>query len=194
MDQERTKGTSSASSPTAGSSKNSFKSQQRHHEHNYTNPSIDDTSITITKVCSLSEGSTLGERESPRIRSSSRSQSKGDAGEGNQRTAGMRASSGSERSAEVKNKVIKKDVFNRIRRSEEELQKAAEMVRGGMTFQTASDTFNIPISTIRFYMARRGILPQRRRGRGSSGVRDDDLIHPPFEIIHYRLPDIDKPI
>lgn len=50
---------------------------------------------------------------------------------------------------EVKNKAAKKDVFNRIRRSEEELQKAAEMVRGGMTFQTASDTFNIPISTIR---------------------------------------------
>lgn len=51
--------------------------------------------------------------------------------------------------SEVKNRVIKKDVFNRIRRSEDELQKAAEMVRGGMTFQTASDTFNIPISTIR---------------------------------------------
>ena len=49
-----------------------------------------------------------------------------------------------------KSKAIKKDVFNRIRRSEEELQKAAEMVRGGMTFQTASDTFNIPISTIRY--------------------------------------------
>lgn len=53
-------------------------------------------------------------------------------------------------SVEVKSRVIKKDVFNRIRRSEEELQKAAEMVRGGMTFQTASDTFNIPISTIRY--------------------------------------------
>lgn len=171
MDQEKTKGTSSASSPTAGSSKNSFKSQQRHHEHNYTNPSIEDTSITITKVCSLSEGSTVTGREGPRIRNSSRSQSKGDANEGNQRTTGTRVrrqppegvirsirnterrnalqGSGSERTSEAKSKVIKKDVYNRIRRSEEELQKAAEMVRGGMTFQTASDTFNIPISTIR---------------------------------------------
>lgn len=55
---------------------------------------------------------------------------------------------------DVKNRVVKKDVFNRIRRSEEELQKAAEMVRGGMTFQTASDTFNIPISTIRYCLSR----------------------------------------
>jgi len=46
----------------------------------------------------------------------------------------------------------KKDPLNRIRRSEAELANAAEMVRGGMTFQTASDTYNIPISTIRYYL------------------------------------------
>ncbi|KDR13085.1 Protein bric-a-brac 2, partial [Zootermopsis nevadensis] len=56
----------------------------------------------------------------------------------------------------------------RIRRSEAELTKAAECVQKGMTFQNVSDIFNIPISTIRFYMARRGILPQRRRGRTAS--------------------------
>lgn len=56
----------------------------------------------------------------------------------------------------------------RIRRSEDELQKAADCVVKGSTFQTVSDRFGIPISTIRFYMARRGILPQRRRGRSSA--------------------------
>ncbi|KAG8226362.1 hypothetical protein J437_LFUL007719 [Ladona fulva] len=53
----------------------------------------------------------------------------------------------------------------RIRRSEDELKKAADCVGRGMTFQNVSHIFGIPISTIRFYMARRGILPQRRRGR-----------------------------
>lgn len=53
----------------------------------------------------------------------------------------------------------------RIRRSEDELMKAADCVGRGMTFQNVSHIFGIPISTIRFYMARRGILPQRRRGR-----------------------------
>ncbi|KAJ1520998.1 hypothetical protein ONE63_004068 [Megalurothrips usitatus] len=58
----------------------------------------------------------------------------------------------------------------RIRRSENELRQAAECVVKGSTFQTVSDRFGIPISTIRFYMARRGILPQRRRGRSSSST------------------------
>ncbi|KAK3928816.1 Midasin [Frankliniella fusca] len=56
----------------------------------------------------------------------------------------------------------------RIRRSEEQLRQAADCVVEGSTFQTVSDRFGIPISTIRFYMARRGILPQRRRGRSSA--------------------------
>ncbi|CAO1407113.1 unnamed protein product [Diamesa serratosioi] len=53
----------------------------------------------------------------------------------------------------------------RVRRSEALLNQAAECIRSGQTFQTVSDTFSIPISTIRFYMARKGILPRRKRGR-----------------------------
>ncbi|XP_058467397.1 uncharacterized protein LOC131440285 [Malaya genurostris] len=53
----------------------------------------------------------------------------------------------------------------RVRRSEATLRQAAECVSRGETFQTVSDMFNIPISTIRFYMARKGILPRRKRGR-----------------------------
>lgn len=37
----------------------------------------------------------------------------------------------------------------RVRRSEESLSQAAEFVRTGQTFQQVSDTFSIPISTIR---------------------------------------------
>nr|CAI5838865.1 unnamed protein product [Callosobruchus analis] len=57
----------------------------------------------------------------------------------------------------------------RIRRSDEELRRAAECITRGQTFQTVSDQFNIPISTIRFYMARKGILPRRKRGRACAG-------------------------
>lgn len=82
----------------------------------------------------------------------------------------------------------------RIRRSEEELQKAAECVQKGMTFQNVSDIFNIPISTIRFYMARRGILPQRRRGRvshsGQSSLQSNQTQPPSYMLLHYKLPDI----
>ncbi|XP_044739531.1 protein tramtrack, beta isoform isoform X2 [Chrysoperla carnea] len=56
----------------------------------------------------------------------------------------------------------------RIRRSETELRQAADCITRGQTFQNVSDQFNIPISTIRFFMARKGILPRRKRGRGSS--------------------------
>uniref|UniRef100_A0A182JZB8 HTH psq-type domain-containing protein n=1 Tax=Anopheles christyi TaxID=43041 RepID=A0A182JZB8_9DIPT len=74
----------------------------------------------------------------------------------------------------------------RVRRSEELLKQAAEYVSRGETFQNVSLKFDIPISTIRyvsinptpdhlancavpnilsFYMARKGILPRRKRGR-----------------------------
>lgn len=55
--------------------------------------------------------------------------------------------------------------IQRIRRSDAELLSAADSICKGMTFQKASQTFNIPMSTIRFYMARKGMLPSRRRGR-----------------------------
>lgn len=53
----------------------------------------------------------------------------------------------------------------RIRRPEATLQEAAQCVSRGETFQRVSTMFGIPISTIRFYMARKGILPRRKRGR-----------------------------
>lgn len=53
----------------------------------------------------------------------------------------------------------------RIRRPEATLQEAAQCVSQGETFQRVSTMFSIPISTIRFYMARKGILPRRKRGR-----------------------------
>uniref|UniRef100_A0A336LRU3 CSON002451 protein n=1 Tax=Culicoides sonorensis TaxID=179676 RepID=A0A336LRU3_CULSO len=53
----------------------------------------------------------------------------------------------------------------RIRRPEATLREAAQCVSRGETFQKVSTMFNIPISTIRFYMARKGILPRRKRGR-----------------------------
>ncbi|CAB0043617.1 unnamed protein product, partial [Trichogramma brassicae] len=43
----------------------------------------------------------------------------------------------------------------RQRRSEAELKLAADLVSRGMTFQVASEQYSIPISTIRFYMARK---------------------------------------
>ncbi|XP_049883804.1 uncharacterized protein LOC126379175 isoform X3 [Pectinophora gossypiella] len=58
-------------------------------------------------------------------------------------------------------------INKRIRRSEVVLRQAADCVSRGCTFQTVSEQFNIPISTIRFFMARKGILPQRRRGRST---------------------------
>lgn len=79
----------------------------------------------------------------------------------------------------------------RIRRSEAELTKAAECVQKGMTFQNVSDIFNIPISTIRFYMARRGILPQRRRGRTAS-TQHSNSGSSQFMMMHYKLEDINK--
>uniref|UniRef100_A0A182R758 BTB domain-containing protein n=1 Tax=Anopheles funestus TaxID=62324 RepID=A0A182R758_ANOFN len=64
------------------------------------------------------------------------------------------------------------NVGRRVRRSEEILKQAAEHVSRGDTFQNVSLKFDIPISTIRyvsiietFYMARKGILPRRKRGR-----------------------------
>ncbi|CAG9861202.1 unnamed protein product [Phyllotreta striolata] len=92
----------------------------------------------------------------------------------------------------------------RIRRSDEELRRAAECITRGQTFQNVSDQFNIPISTIRFYMARKGILPRRKRGRacaGPMGVGVSGMpitttsynspaspIGPPYHIVHYKLP------
>lgn len=60
--------------------------------------------------------------------------------------------------------------LRRIRRSEESLEQAAKCVSKGQTFQTVSNMFNIPVSTIRFYMARKGILPKRKRGRGAANT------------------------
>ncbi|KAF7284067.1 uncharacterized protein LOC143193110 isoform X2 [Rhynchophorus ferrugineus] len=92
-------------------------------------------------------------------------------------------------------------VSKRIRRSDEELRRAAECITRGQTFQMVSDQFNIPISTIRFYMARKGILPRRKRGRscapsmgmGSMPVSNtytspSSPIGPPYHIVHYKLP------
>ncbi|KAJ8956279.1 hypothetical protein NQ318_015015 [Aromia moschata] len=91
----------------------------------------------------------------------------------------------------------------RIRRSDEELRRAAECITRGQTFQTVSDQFNIPISTIRFYMARKGILPRRKRGRACAGPIGMGMgpipisttynspaspIGPPYHIVHYKLP------
>ncbi|XP_017780118.1 PREDICTED: protein bric-a-brac 2 [Nicrophorus vespilloides] len=93
----------------------------------------------------------------------------------------------------------------RVRRSDEELRRAAECITRGQTFQTVSDQFNIPISTIRFYMARKGILPRRKRGRACSGASmspsispsvansygssgNTSPIGPPYHIVHYKLP------
>lgn len=98
---------------------------------------------------------------------------------------------------------ISGSVNRRIRRSDEELRRAAECITRGQTFQNVSDQFNIPISTIRFYMARKGILPRRKRGRACSGPMGSvnmsmpltttynspaSPIGPPYHIVHYKLP------
>ncbi|XP_030755148.1 zinc finger protein 131 isoform X2 [Sitophilus oryzae] len=92
-------------------------------------------------------------------------------------------------------------VSKRIRRSDEELRRAAECITRGQTFQMVSDQYNIPISTIRFYMARKGILPRRKRGRScapsmgmgsmpvtTSYTSPGSPIGPPYHIVHYKLP------
>uniref|UniRef100_A0A2A4K6Z2 HTH psq-type domain-containing protein n=1 Tax=Heliothis virescens TaxID=7102 RepID=A0A2A4K6Z2_HELVI len=78
----------------------------------------------------------------------------------------------------------------RIRRSEVELRQAADCVSRGLTFQTVSEQFNIPISTIRFFMARKGILPRRRRGRSTAPNRPCSSPEPPFHMQHFKLPDM----
>ncbi|KAM3956060.1 uncharacterized protein ACR2FA_010009 [Aphomia sociella] len=77
----------------------------------------------------------------------------------------------------------------RIRRSEVVLRQAAECVSKGLTFQTVSEQFNIPISTIRFFMARKGILPKRRRGRNTQ-LKPCTSPEPPFHMQHFKLPDM----
>ncbi|RLU18180.1 hypothetical protein DMN91_010423, partial [Ooceraea biroi] len=81
----------------------------------------------------------------------------------------------------------------RQRRSEEELKQASDMVARGMTFQVASEKYKIPISTIRFYMVRKGILQRRKRGRGSSSLgmnsQPDSPASPPYHMMNYRLPE-----
>lgn len=68
--------------------------------------------------------------------------------------------------------------IQRIRRSDAELLSAADSICKGMTFQKASQTFNIPMSTIRFYMARKGMLPSRRRGRRISQGMEQNMQQP----------------
>lgn len=97
------------------------------------------------------------------------------------------------------------NTYKRVRRSEASLAQAAKCVSKGQTFQTVSNMFNIPVSTIRFYMARKGILPKRKRGRGSSNsavmtgaVMSHAIDHikrsssppmePPFQFVGYKLP------
>ncbi|XP_011350677.1 protein abrupt isoform X2 [Ooceraea biroi] len=63
----------------------------------------------------------------------------------------------------------------RRRRSEKELKQASDMVACGMTFQRSSDKYKIPISTIRFYMARKGMLKKRKRGRASLGTSSQPI-------------------
>ncbi|XP_053951480.1 transcription factor GAGA [Anastrepha ludens] len=63
--------------------------------------------------------------------------------------------------------------LKRVRRSEASLAQAAKCVSKGQTFQTVSNMFNIPVSTIRFFMARKGILPRRKRGRGASSAANN---------------------
>lgn len=80
-------------------------------------------------------------------------------------------------------------INKRIRRSEQVLRQAADCVSRGLTFQTVSEQFNIPISTIRFFMARKGILPRRRRGRCTQASRPSSP-EPPFHMQHFKLPDM----
>lgn len=80
----------------------------------------------------------------------------------------------------------------RQRRSEAELKQASDMVVRGTTFQVASEKYNIPISTIRFYMDRKGILKRRKRGRGSANVgasisQPSSSGSPPYNMMNYRI-------
>lgn len=88
---------------------------------------------------------------------------------------------------------IFKGYQRRQRRSEEELKLASDMVSRGMTFQVASEKYKIPISTIRFYMVRKGILQRRKRGRGSSNLgmnsQPGSPASPPYHMMNYRLPE-----
>ncbi|XP_008557959.1 probable serine/threonine-protein kinase mkcB [Microplitis demolitor] len=82
----------------------------------------------------------------------------------------------------------------RQRRSEAELKLASDMVARGKTFQVASEKYNIPISTIRFYMVRKGLLQRRKRGRGSTNIgasnsQPGSPATPPFHMMNYRLPE-----
>ena len=69
MDQDKEKSSSSLS-PT-NLQKNATKPQQRHQEHNYTNPPVDDTTITITKVNVTNDGNSTEEGESHRVNKNS---------------------------------------------------------------------------------------------------------------------------
>ncbi|XP_013143419.1 PREDICTED: uncharacterized protein LOC106107209 isoform X3 [Papilio polytes] len=84
-------------------------------------------------------------------------------------------------------------ISKRIRRSEVVLRQAADCVSRGHTFQTVSEQFNIPISTIRFFMARKGILPRRRRGRSAQMSQTSTSPEPPFNMQHFKLPDYGIP-
>ncbi|XP_051161651.1 sex determination protein fruitless [Leptopilina boulardi] len=81
----------------------------------------------------------------------------------------------------------------RQRRSEEELKQASDMVARGMTFQVASEKYKIPISTIRFYMVRKGILQRRKRGRGAGATgmnsQPSSPASPPYHMMNFRLPE-----
>ncbi|XP_062531309.1 protein bric-a-brac 2 isoform X3 [Bombyx mori] len=91
-------------------------------------------------------------------------------------------------------------INKRIRRSEVVLRQAADCVSRGSTFQTVSEQFNIPISTIRFFMARKGILPKRRRGRTNYFTKVEEQPQmvtpacsspePPFHMQHFKLPEM----
>lgn len=94
MDQDKEK--SCSSSPT-NIHKNSTKPQQRHQEHNYTNPPVDDTSITITKVNVTNDGNPADEGDNHRVNKNSfkiltPSQFKVDLGEPAQRPIAIRVS------------------------------------------------------------------------------------------------------
>lgn len=66
------------------------------------------------------------------------------------------------------------------------------MVVRGTTFQVASEKYNIPISTIRFYMDRKGILTRRKRGRGSANIgasmnQPSSSGSPSYHMMNYRM-------
>ncbi|CAH1642183.1 unnamed protein product [Spodoptera littoralis] len=97
---------------------------------------------------------------------------------------------GQEMSLQCAPQPVELSLNKRIRRSEVVLRQAADCVSRGLTFQTVSEQFNIPISTIRFFMARKGILPRRRRGRSTQPSRPCSSPEPPFHMQHFKLPDM----